>query len=113
MRSSDWNSDVCSTDLALACGLLVMSANAYLVSPVVGIGVIPDGGAAGFLNQRLGYARAFEVLTDGRKLSAEQCVAWGLANRAVEAAELDAHCLQWATQLAAKDRKSTRLNSSH
>src|SRR3546814_2249657 len=30
--------------MALACDLLVMSANAYLLSPFVGIGLIPDGG---------------------------------------------------------------------
>src|SRR3546814_18370532 len=29
--------------MALACDLLVMSANAYLLSPFVGIGLIPDG----------------------------------------------------------------------
>lgn len=88
--------------MALACDLLVMSANAYLLSPFVGIGLIPDGGAAWFLNQRLGYARAFEVLSDGKKLAADQCLAWGLANRVVAAADLDAHCLQWAAQLSAK-----------
>src|SRR3546814_11152235 len=38
--------------MALACDLLVMSANAYLLSPFVGLGLIPDGGAAWFLNPR-------------------------------------------------------------
>src|SRR3546814_10447453 len=60
--------------MALACDLLVMSANAYLLSPFVGIGLIPDGGAAWLLNQRLGYARAFEVDRKSTRLnSRHQC----------------------------------------
>lgn len=88
--------------IALACDLVVMSTDAYLLSPFVGIGLIPDGGAAWFLNQRLGYARTFEVLTAGCKLDAEKCLAWGLANRVAKSSELDSDCLKWAAQLSAK-----------
>lgn len=88
--------------MALACDLVVMSESAYLLSPFINIGLIPDGGAAWFLSQRLGYTRAFEVLSDGKKLPADQCLAWGLANRVVTEDDLDAHCLQWASQLASK-----------
>ncbi|MDB5971482.1 MAG: hypothetical protein JWQ90_3932 [Hydrocarboniphaga sp.] len=86
--------------LALACDLVVMSRSAYLLSPFVNVGLVPDGGAAWFLTRRLGYGRAFEVLADGQKISAEQCLAWGLANRIAEPDELRAGALQWAAQLA-------------
>jgi 2-(1,2-epoxy-1,2-dihydrophenyl)acetyl-CoA isomerase len=88
--------------LALACDLLVMSERAYLLSPFIGIGLIPDGGAAWFLTQRLGYGRAFEIVADGRRIGAGQCLAWGLANRVVDGDALDATALKWAGELAAK-----------
>ncbi|WP_428312958.1 enoyl-CoA hydratase/isomerase family protein [Hydrocarboniphaga sp.] len=86
--------------LALACDLMVMSRSAYLLSPFINVGLVPDGGAAWFLTRRLGYGRAFEVLADAQKISAEQCLGWGLANRLAEPDELRASALQWAAQLA-------------
>jgi len=86
--------------LALACDLLMMSSSAYLLSPFINIGLIPDGGAAWFLTRRLGYGRAFEMLAEAPKVSAEQCLQWGLANRVVEPSALRESVLQWAAQLA-------------
>jgi 2-(1,2-epoxy-1,2-dihydrophenyl)acetyl-CoA isomerase len=88
--------------LALACDFLVMAESAYLKSPFVGIGLIPDGGAAWFLTRRIGYARTLEVLTDGQKLSAARCLELGLANRVVAADTLDQAAATWAAQLADK-----------
>jgi 2-(1,2-epoxy-1,2-dihydrophenyl)acetyl-CoA isomerase len=86
--------------LALACDLLVMSDKAYLLSPFCGLGLIPDGGAAWFLTRRIGYARAFELLAEGHKVSASRCLELGLANRVVEASALRDTALRWATELA-------------
>jgi 2-(1,2-epoxy-1,2-dihydrophenyl)acetyl-CoA isomerase len=88
--------------LALACDFLVMADTAYLKSPFVGIGLIPDGGAAWFLTRRIGYARTLEVLMDGQKLNAARCLELGLANRVVAPDSLAHAAATWAAELAEK-----------
>jgi 2-(1,2-epoxy-1,2-dihydrophenyl)acetyl-CoA isomerase len=88
--------------LALACDLMVVADTAYLKSPFVGIGLIPDGGAAWFLTRRIGYAKTLEVLTEGEKLTAPRCLELGLANRMVAADTLASSAAAWAAQLAEK-----------
>jgi 2-(1,2-epoxy-1,2-dihydrophenyl)acetyl-CoA isomerase len=88
--------------LALACDLMIMADTAYLKSPFVGIGLIPDGGAAWFLTRRIGYARTFEVLAEGQKMTAARCLELGLANRVVAADVLPQAVAAWAAELAQK-----------
>lgn len=87
---------------ALACDLLVMAEDATLSTPFTNIGLIPDGGVSWFLTRRIGYGRAFEILAEAQKLSAERCLALGIANRVVPAIELRENALAWAAQLAAR-----------
>jgi 2-(1,2-epoxy-1,2-dihydrophenyl)acetyl-CoA isomerase len=88
--------------LVLACDLVVMAQDAFLLAPFVNLGLIPDGAAAWFLVQRIGYARAFEVLAESKKLSAEKCLELGIANRVVAPAELREQALKWADSLSAR-----------
>jgi 2-(1,2-epoxy-1,2-dihydrophenyl)acetyl-CoA isomerase len=88
--------------LALACDLTIMSRKAYLLSPFINIGLIPDGGAAWFLTRLIGYPRAFEVLAEGQKLGAERCVELGIANRVAEPEALREAAMKWATELATR-----------
>jgi 2-(1,2-epoxy-1,2-dihydrophenyl)acetyl-CoA isomerase len=88
--------------LVLACDLVVMAKNAFLMAPFVNVGLIPDGGVAWFLSQRIGYSRAFEVLAEGQKLDAERCLGLGIANRAAEPTSLRSETLKWATSLAGR-----------
>lgn len=88
--------------LALACDLMVMARSAYLMSPFVGVGLVPDGGASWFLCRRIGYARTFEVLAEGNRLDAERCVALGIANRLEDDDALRAAAMEWAGVLAAR-----------
>lgn len=88
--------------MALSCDLMLMSSSAYLMAPFMNIGLIPDGGAAWFLVRKLGYARAFEALSAARKLSAAECLEWGLCNRVVDPAALRDDALNWAQELASR-----------
>jgi 2-(1,2-epoxy-1,2-dihydrophenyl)acetyl-CoA isomerase len=88
--------------LALACDLLVMADSAFLMSPFVGIGLIPDGGLSWFLTRRIGYARTFEILAEGQRLSAARCVELGIANRVVPEERLLEDAAAWAAGLAAR-----------
>lgn len=87
---------------ALCCDLVVMSRCAFLMSPFLNVGLVPDGGAAWFLTRKLGHARGFELLVSGEKIGAEQCLTLGLANRVVEPDALRADAIAWADQLAAR-----------
>jgi 2-(1,2-epoxy-1,2-dihydrophenyl)acetyl-CoA isomerase len=88
--------------LALACDLLVMAEDAFLLSNFINVGLVPDGGAAWLLLRRLGYGRTFEVLADGKPLDARRCLDEGIANRVVAPDELRETALQWAAELAAR-----------
>ena len=58
--------------LALACDLRVAADSASFVPAFVSIGLVPDSGGTFFTRRLLGYARAFEWLAMGRKLTAAE-----------------------------------------
>jgi 2-(1,2-epoxy-1,2-dihydrophenyl)acetyl-CoA isomerase len=88
--------------LVLACDLVVMAENAFLLAPFINVGLIPDGAAAWFLIQRIGYTRAFEILAEAQKLSAGRCLELGVANRVVTAPAVREEALKWAASLATR-----------
>ncbi|MBX2849557.1 MAG: enoyl-CoA hydratase/isomerase family protein [Acidiferrobacterales bacterium] len=85
---------------ALNCDLIVMADDAYLYQAFAAIGLMPDGGATWSLLQKLGYQRAFEMAVDAGKLTAQQCLDDGIANRVVSAQDLMAEAQAWAERLA-------------
>ena len=85
---------------ALACDLLVMADNAFLLSPFSTISLVPDGGLNWLLVQQLGYRRAFQLSVEAERISADLCVDLGLANKAVPAESLLEEALAWAKSLA-------------
>lgn len=85
---------------ALACDLLVMADNAFLMSAFSNISLLPDGGLNWFLVQQLGYRRAYQLAIEAERIDAARCVELGLANRAVPADKLMDETLAWAHSLA-------------
>jgi 2-(1,2-epoxy-1,2-dihydrophenyl)acetyl-CoA isomerase len=85
---------------ALACDLLVMADNAFLMSAFSNISLLPDGGLNWFLVRQLGYRRAYQLAIEAERIPAERCVELGLANRAVPAEKLMDETLAWAQALA-------------
>jgi 2-(1,2-epoxy-1,2-dihydrophenyl)acetyl-CoA isomerase len=105
---------------ALACDLLVMAENAFLLSPFSTISLVPDGGLNWLLVHQLGYRRAFQLAIEAERISASRCVELGLANKAVPADSLMAEALSWARSLAeraplslAATKKAMRHAASH
>jgi 2-(1,2-epoxy-1,2-dihydrophenyl)acetyl-CoA isomerase len=88
--------------LALACDLIVMADGAFLMSPFVGIGLIPDGGLSWFLTRKIGYVRTFEILAEGQKLNAARCLEMGIVNRVAGQHDLMETTAKWAAGLAAR-----------
>src|SRR5579885_3130679 len=73
--------------LALACDVRIASDAASFVPAFIGIGLVPDSGGTWFARRLLGTARAFEWLTTGRRLGAEEARELGLVSEVVPAAD--------------------------
>jgi len=95
--------------LALACDVRIASDAASFVPAFGAIGLVPDTGATWFARRLLGYARAFEWLTTGRKLTAAEALEWGLVSEVVPAAELAARAAELAEVFAAMPTRSVAL----
>lgn len=86
--------------LALACDLLVMTEDAFLLPAFTTIGLVPDGGATWLLARQIGYRRAFAACVEAQSLDAPRCLELGLANRVVPADVLIDETMAWAQRLA-------------
>jgi len=91
---------------ACACDIRIASDAAVFVPAFVNIGLVPDSGGTFFVTRLLGYARAFEWLCSGRRLSAVEAHAWGLVSEVVEAEALCARAAELAAALAALPTKA-------
>src|SRR5512132_584272 len=85
---------------ACACDLRIAADSAVFVPAFVNIGLVPDSGGTFFVTRLLGYARAFEWLCSGRRLTAAEAHAWGLVSEVVEAGALPLRAAELAATLA-------------
>ncbi len=85
-------------ELMLACDLTVAGASSRFGVPEVKRALVPGGGAAILLPQRIPYAIALELLLTGDPITAERAAALGLVNRITP----DGEALDGALELAAK-----------
>jgi 2-(1,2-epoxy-1,2-dihydrophenyl)acetyl-CoA isomerase len=69
--------------------MIVADEAAVLTEVFVNIGLVPDSGSTYFLPRMVGSARAFELCSQGKKITAQQAVEWGIINHAVPSGSLD------------------------
>jgi 2-(1,2-epoxy-1,2-dihydrophenyl)acetyl-CoA isomerase len=86
---------------ACACDLRVAAEGATFVPAFINIGLVPDMGGTFFVTRLLGSPRAFEWMTSGRRLTAQEALDWGLVTEVVPDDRLAARAAEWAAQLAA------------
>jgi 2-(1,2-epoxy-1,2-dihydrophenyl)acetyl-CoA isomerase len=84
----------------LACDVRVASTEATFTQSFIRVGLMPDGGSTHFLPALVGYAKAFELMTTGATLSADEALGLGVVNRVVPREELDAAVDDIAARLA-------------
>ncbi|MGH9055067.1 MAG: enoyl-CoA hydratase/isomerase family protein [Acidimicrobiales bacterium] len=77
-------------ELALACDLRVAAQDTELGMPEINLGMIPGSGGTQRLARLVGAGRAKDMVFRGRRVGAEEALAWGLLTRVVPADELDA-----------------------
>lgn len=92
--------------LALACDLVRAARNTRFVTAYAQLGGSADGGLSFRLTQRLGAARAFELLTLRSSFTVEEAHALGFVNRIVDGESADQEAHAWARGLAGMPRQS-------
>jgi enoyl-CoA hydratase/carnithine racemase len=88
-------------ELALACDLIWASEDCNLGLVEAVIGATPFGGGTQRLTARAGAGRALEAVLTGRPYPAATMLEWGVVNRIVPGAELEAKTRAFAERLAA------------
>lgn len=87
--------------LACACDLRLAADSATFVPAFINIGLVPDSGGSYFIHRLLGFARAFEWMASGRRLSAAEAHTWGLVSEVVETDGLAPRAAEVAGMFAA------------
>ncbi|WP_328701709.1 enoyl-CoA-hydratase DpgD [Amycolatopsis pittospori] len=83
-------------ELALACDLVIASADAVFALPEARLGLIPGAGGAFRLARQLPLKVAMGYLLTGRRMSAVSALHFGLVNEVVAAERLDDCVTEWA-----------------
>jgi 2-(1,2-epoxy-1,2-dihydrophenyl)acetyl-CoA isomerase len=96
--------------LAAVCDVRIAADSASFTPGFVRIGLIPDSGGSFFIARLLGPARAFEWMSSGRKLSAQEALDWGLVSEVVAADALASRAAQLAAELAALPTRAIAMN---
>lgn len=86
---------------ALACDIVMMSEDAFMYLAFAAIGLVPDGGLNWHLYNRLGPRKAFEIIVEGKRITSQECLDYGLCNQVLPADELDESVAKRARKLAA------------
>jgi 2-(1,2-epoxy-1,2-dihydrophenyl)acetyl-CoA isomerase len=87
--------------LACACDVRVAADSAAFVPAFVNVGLVPDTGGSWLVPRLLGYARAFEWMCSGRKIGADEALAWGLVSEVVAGDGVLTRTQERAAELAA------------
>ncbi|HWB68767.1 MAG TPA: enoyl-CoA hydratase-related protein, partial [Solirubrobacterales bacterium] len=94
--------------LALSCDLLIAKEGATFATPEINVGAFPYMIMA-IIYRNVPRKKVNEMMLLGERLSAEEAVSYGLANKVVPAAEFDAAVADWAAKLASKSPVLMRL----
>jgi enoyl-CoA hydratase/carnithine racemase len=94
------------TTMLLHCDQVIAADNTVLMTPFVSLGLLPEAGSSLIAPRLMGHARAFSLLVMGKPLTAGEAKDAGIVNVVVPAAELDAHALNVAREIAALPAES-------
>jgi enoyl-CoA hydratase/carnithine racemase len=94
--------------LALSCDLLIAKEGTTFGTPEINVGAFPYMIMA-IIYRNVPRKKVNEMMLLGERLSAEEAVEYGLANKVVPAGEFDAAVGDWAAKLASKSPVLMRL----
>jgi enoyl-CoA hydratase/carnithine racemase len=87
---------------------VVVAEDALLSAPFVNLALAPEAASSLLLPMVVGHQRAFEIFALGEPIDGRTAHAWGLANRAVPAGDVDAVSAELAAKVAARAPNSIR-----
>jgi len=96
-------------ELALSCDFILASENAKFAQPEINLGITPGFGGSQRLPRLVGSSMAFELLSTGRMIAADEAQRLGLVNHLYPQAQLMSEGMKLATQLAGKSRTGLKL----
>ncbi|MFJ6024776.1 enoyl-CoA hydratase [Brevundimonas sp. NPDC092305] len=94
--------------LLLNCDMVVVAEDALLSAPFINLALAPEAASSLLLPAALGHQRAFEIFALGEPIDGRTALAWGIANRAVSADQVETTAMELATKLAARAPNSLR-----
>jgi len=97
-----------SMGLVVGCDVVLVAPEASFTPYYSVVGFSPDGGWTALLPALIGPKRVAEILARNLTISAEQAVAWGLANHIIPAKHIRDEALSVAQEIAAKKPGSIR-----
>ncbi len=95
-------------EIAAACDLRVASENSVFGMPEVQVGV-PSVIEAALLPRLIGWGKTSELLLTGRRIDASRALEWGLVERVVPTANLDAVVQEWGDEIATASPRAVKL----
>ncbi|MHA8051545.1 enoyl-CoA hydratase/isomerase family protein [Aquirufa sp. ROCK-SH2] len=95
--------------LALACDVIIAKESAYFSELFVQIGLTLDAGSTAFLMQTVGYHKAFEIASSGRKISAEEAKQLGWVMEVIQDVDWEERVKQIAQDYANKPTRALAL----
>lgn len=96
-------------ELVLLSDIVIASDNARFGFPEITLGVLPQLGGVGMLLNRVGRAKAADLLLTGRHISAEEALACGLVSRVVDSSLLLEEAGETARRIAEMPAAGVRL----
>ncbi|MGJ7506265.1 enoyl-CoA hydratase [Variovorax sp. GT1P44] len=100
------------TTMLLHCDFVLLAEDALLSTPFVNLALVPEAASSLLLPARIGHVRAFQMFALGKPISAEQALAWGIANQVVPTGSLHDEARQVATALARQASGSLRATKN-
>lgn len=88
-------------EMVLGCDLVVACEEASFGLPEPRVGRLPLDGGMVLLQRQIPFRAAMGILLTGRRVSAREALALGIANEVVPRAELDAAVERWLAQVLA------------
>lgn len=98
--------------MLLHCDFVYCAEGAWLTTPFVDLGLVPEAASSMTMPMQMGYRRAAEMLLLGDTISADQAWESGLVNNVLDADDLLEHSLVIARRLAQKPKSALRQSKA-
>lgn len=96
-------------ELAMQADMIVASESAVFGQPEINLAILPGAGGTQRLTRAVGKALAMEICLTDRRLTADEALHYGLANKVVPVERCLDEAIELAKAVAAKSQVATRL----